>query len=314
MPETEVDLTVERTGHAHVPAVSVCVPLYNKETFVGRTIASLLAQTFTDFELVVLENASTDGSLEMVRGFDDPRIVLVRSSSTVPMIENYNRIVGLARAPLIKVINADDQLEPTALERQVAVLESDPDVAMVTCRQSIIDENDEVFARGHCLRTPDLIGRQDRATVVRRVVRHGSNPIGNPGNVLFRRAAFDACGGFRAHPFVGDVGLWVELVRHGHYYGIPEDLAVFRCAPMSHSTSTRAANIVAQRRFIHSVMRTHRDVVRSRDRILSVLRIPVTVLGSQVFFSASTGAGGLPHRLATRVMAARNRPAAHHPA
>lgn len=304
------DMWLERSGTDAVPAVSVCIPLYNKERFVGRTIASLLAQTFSNFEIVILENASTDGSSAVVRAFGDPRIVLAHNEATVPMEENYNRVVSISRAPLVKVINADDGLEPTALERQVAILLEDPTLAMVTCRQSIVDENDRVFARSHCLRTRDLIGRQDRAAVVRRVVRHGSNPIGNPGNVLFRRSAFNACGGFLGEAFVGDIALWVELVRQGGYYGIPEDLAIFRCAPASHSTSAKNANILTQRRFIRSVMRSQADVVRLRDRVLSALRFPVTVLGSHVFFGASASTDTRLYRFASWVMAVRNRPAA----
>ena len=73
-------MTVRDTSEpVPVPRVSVVVPLYQKEHYVGRTVASVLAQTFTDFELVVLDNACTDASAEVVRGFDDPRVRLERN-------------------------------------------------------------------------------------------------------------------------------------------------------------------------------------------------------------------------------------------
>ena len=66
------------------PRVSVVVPLYQKERYIGRTIASVLAQTFDDFELVVLDNACTDGSADVVRSFTDPRVRLERNEETIP--------------------------------------------------------------------------------------------------------------------------------------------------------------------------------------------------------------------------------------
>lgn len=308
MTSTSVRTSVERSGPPDVPAVSVCIPVFNKARFVGETIRSILAQTYGDFEVVVLENASTDGSADVIRAFDDPRIVLAHNERTVPLVDNFNRVVAASRAPLVKVINADDMLEPEALARQVAVLDEDAAVSVVSCRQSIVDEDGAVFTRGHCLRTPDLIGRQDRETVVRRVARHGFNPIGNPGNGMFRRSAFEACGGWRGEGIVLDITLWTELTRYGDFYGIPEDLAVFRLAPLSHSTSARTKNILRTRRFIRDLMREHADVLRFRDRVASVLRIPVTVVGSQMFFAASAAPGTLTHRIAAQIVAARQRP------
>lgn len=304
MITSEIITTTERTGPEQVPAVSVCIPLYNKERYVGETIRSVLAQTYGDYELVVLDNASTDDSLAVVRGFDDPRIRLVRNSATVPMTENYNRVMAAARAPIVKLINADDQITPTALERQVAILDDDPGVCLVSCRQSIVNEDSEVFARNHCLRTADLIGRQDRAAVVRRVVRHGFNPIGNPGNLLFRRSAFDACGGWASEGIVLDVDLAVRLLRHGAFYGIPEDLAVFRLAPMSHSTSARLQNMLDTRRWLRGVARDNRDVVRPGDRVRSALRIPVSIAGMLTFFAVSSPPDSRVHRITARVMSA----------
>lgn len=304
MSTAEIITTIERAGPAWTPTVSVCIPLYNKERFIGETIASVLAQTYRDFELVVLDNASVDRSVEVVRSFDDPRIRLVHNSATVTMTENYNRVVAASRSPIVKVINADDQITPTALERQVAILDEDPGVCLVSCRQSIVNEDSEVFARNHCLRTPDLIGRQDRETVVRRVVRHGFNPIGNPGNLLFRRDAFDACGGWDSDGIVLDVDLAVRLLRHGAFYGIPEDLAIFRLAPMSHSTSARLQNMIDTRRWLRGVSRGNRDVVRPRDRVLSAMRVPVSVAGMLTFFAVSSPADSRIHRVTAKIMSA----------
>jgi len=116
-----------------IPAVSVCIPLYRKEAYIAETIRSVLAQTFTDFELIVLDNASPDRSAEIARSFRDPRLTVVENPVTIGPTENFAAAVALSRAPLVKVLCADDLLHPTCLESQVEVMAQDPTLAMVIC-------------------------------------------------------------------------------------------------------------------------------------------------------------------------------------
>jgi len=276
-----------------VPLVSVCIPLYGKEPFIGQTMQSVLDQTLTDFELVVLDNASPDRSAEIARSFDDPRVRVEQNATTVPAADNHNRVVSLSRAPLVKVLSADDLLHPTCLERQVEVMQADTSLAMVTCRHDLVDQSGRVLARDRTLRTADLIGRQDRAAVVRRLVRHGGNPLGSINNVTFRRTAFDAAGGFSADAdfFFLDVDLWVRLLEHGDYHGIPETLASFRINSGSHSRHLGGQAIGIQRRFITALRRHNADVVRPSDRVSGALRAPLTRLRHHVLFAAAGPAG-----------------------
>ncbi|MEJ2862394.1 glycosyltransferase family 2 protein [Actinomycetospora flava] len=286
------------------PRVSVCVPLFQKVDYIGRTIDSVLAQTFTDFELVILDNASTDGSAAVVDAYDDPRVRVVRHTETVPMIANFNAAVAATRAPLVKVLNADDLVEPEALARQVAVMDAEPDVAVVSSRHHLVDDRDRVVARDRTLRTPDLVGRQDRATVVRRVVRHGGNPLGVPGNMLFRRSAFDAVGGFptEGDSFVIDVALAVRLTTVGDFYGVPETLSRFRLASASESGSARRHHLQAQRGFVRGLCREHADVVRRQDVVRGLARWPLTYLRHQMLMSAASDPDSRAHRVAARLL------------
>ena len=289
--------------------VAVCIPLFQKVDYVGRAIDSVLAQTFTDFELVVLDNASTDGSGAVVDAYDDPRVRVVRHAETVPLIDNFNAAVAATRAPLVKVLNADDLIEPEALARQVAVMDSEPDVAVVSSRHHLVDDRDRIVARDRTLRTPDLVGRQDRAAVVRRVVRHGGNPLGVPGNMLFRRSAFDAVGGFPTHDaFVLDVAMAVRLTMVGDFYGLPETLSRFRLATGSMSSSARQRNLKAQRAFVRRLRREHADVVRREDVARGFARWPLTWLRHHVPMSASSDPDSRAHRVSARLLGAGARP------
>jgi glycosyltransferase involved in cell wall biosynthesis len=314
--QSDVDLTSgdqpnaqHSDGPAH-PRVSVCIPLYEKADYVARTIDSVLSQTFTDFELVVLDNASTDGSAEVVDRYDDPRLRVVRNAETLPMIENFDATVRETRAPLVKLLNADDLVEPEALARQVAVMDAEPGVAFVGSRHHLVDDDGRVVAPDRMLATPDLIGRQDRAAVVRRVVRHGGNPLGAPGNMLFRRTAFDAIGGFPTYDsYVLDVALAVRLTIVGDFYGLPETLARFRLAVDSEGAADRWRNLRVQRDFVRRLQREHADVVRRRDILAGTARWPLTWLHDQVAMSASSDPDSWTHRVTARVL----RSGAHHP-
>jgi glycosyltransferase involved in cell wall biosynthesis len=278
------------------PRVSVVIPLYQKERYIGRTLASVLAQTFTDFEVVVLDNACTDGSADVVRSFDDPRVRLERNPATIPAPANFRRAVELARAPLVKVLSADDLIYPTALAEQVAVLDADPALPLVSCRHDLVDDDDRVMSRDRALRSPDLVGRRDATTVIRRIVRHRGSPLGVPGNMLFRRTAYDAAGGFPDNPYALDIGLAARLVEHGGFHGLPRTLSAFRLATGSVTSTAFRRNIGLQHQFLRELRDRHRDVIRRRDVAIGLLREPVTTARQRLMAAASTDPASRRHR------------------
>jgi glycosyltransferase involved in cell wall biosynthesis len=287
-----------------IPAVSVCVPLYRKEAHIAETIRSVLAQTFTDFELIVLDNASPDRSAEIARSFSDPRLTVVENPVTIGPTENFAAVVALSRAPLVKVLCADDLLHPTCLERQVEVMAQDPTLAMVTCRQDVIDESGHVLSHDRGLRSADLVGRQSRPAVVRRLVRHGGNPVGNVNNVVFRRAAFDAAGGFPLDTdfFHLDVSTWVRLLEQGAYHGLGETLTSFRIDAGSHSSGMGGRAIEKQRAFVAGLRRDNAAIVRTSDRLYGAARAPVTWLRHHMIFAAAGAASSPLRRVAAAAL------------
>lgn len=247
------------------PQVSVCVPVYQGAEYVGRAIGSVLAQSFDAFEIVVRDNGSTDGTAEIVRSFGDRRIRLERAESTVPMPENWNRTVALSRAPLVKVICADDVLRPGALGAQVRTLQADPSIAVSAGRVDMIDTDDRVlFANRHIGR--HLVGTHGRADVLRVVVRHGGNPIGPAVSITFRRRDFDAVGGFDGTLlFTMDLDMWVRLLEHGCLNGDRRTAGAFRVHPDSESAAATREQFAIQREFTGALIRDAGPVIRRRD-------------------------------------------------
>lgn len=255
------------------PSVSVCIPVYNGEQFLAETIRSVLDQTYRDFELVILDNASTDRSGDIAASFDDPRIRIERNPDTLPQGDNWNRVVELARGPIVKVVCADDLLHPRCVEQQVAPLEADPGIALVASRRHMIDERRRVIAPRRGLR--GLIGVHTGVEVARRVVRNGANPIGEANNVLFRRADFFTVGGWRAdRSHVMDLDMWLRLLQVGDFLGLPQTLAAFRIARNSITSHSDERLYEQQRALIEELGDSPYFQVREVDLTIGRLNAP----------------------------------------
>ena len=256
-------MTVRPTA-VEQPAVSICIPVYQGAAHIGRALRSAVDQTFGDVEIVVRDNGSTDGTSDVVRSFDDPRIRLERSKHTVPLPENWNRTVALCHAPLIKLVCADDILAPDCLARPIPTMQ-DPTTALSAGRTDMIDEYGRVIA-GNC-GVRGLLGPHAPGDAARKIVQHGGNPIGPPVSVLFRRATFDAAGGFDpGRVFLMDLDLWARLLAHGRLHGIADTVAGFRISTATVSGRAGHAEFRSQRSFSTEMARRwqvpRQDVVR----------------------------------------------------
>lgn len=205
-----------------IPAVSVCVAGSRSGRALGETVRSVLDQTFRDFELIVVGDASTD----IARSFGDVR-VRVERAPVGPGHDGRNLAVQIARASLVKVVRAHDLLHPRCLELQVAAMDSDPGLAMVASRWHMIDDRSRVVLPHRGL--AGLIGMRPGGDVARRVVADHGDQMGPSTSVLFRHDMFASAGRWHnEHPSVIDLELWLRLLEHGDFLGLPEPLAAIR--------------------------------------------------------------------------------------
>ena len=127
------------------PAVSIILPAFNAADYLEATIRSALAQTFTDFELLLLDNASTDDTPAVAATFSDPRLKYRRNPTNIGFAGNVELGRSLANATYTVVFNADDIWEPTYLAKAVALLEANPGLAFMHAHITLIDENGRGF-------------------------------------------------------------------------------------------------------------------------------------------------------------------------
>jgi glycosyltransferase involved in cell wall biosynthesis len=128
------------------PKVTVFIPVYNREKYVGDAIESILAQTFSDFEILLVDDGSTDHSVDLIRSYTDPRIRLACNEENLGIPKTRNKGVELARGQYMAMLDSDDRAYPHRLEKQVAFLDNHPDYAQVGSWCRMMD------AQGHPLK------------------------------------------------------------------------------------------------------------------------------------------------------------------
>ena len=214
------------------PAVSVIIPAYNAEAFVGRTLASLRAQTFTDFEAIVVDDGSKDATAGLVQTVvdADPRFRLIRQANA-GVAPARNRALAEARGKYVANLDSDDLWRPQFLERTIAALEAGGEGAIFAFARTLwIDEHDQLFAQGQ-MRLPSVVDYRELLT---------RNPVGNGSAMLMRTSGVRAVGGYDAG-LVRDFGqtedwqLLLQLSWRGSVVAVDEPLVLYRIVPSSSS-------------------------------------------------------------------------------
>ncbi|MGD0785815.1 MAG: glycosyltransferase [Sedimentisphaerales bacterium] len=208
-----------------VPKVSVCMPCYNRQDYIAEAIESVLSQSFRDFELVITDNCSTDGTIEIIKKYasKDSRIRFYINSTNLGMISNFNRSVLLGSGEYIKVICSDDLLAPGCLAVFADVLDKNPSVSLVTSFSKEFGENDLVRDEKFFPGTGLLDGKKSQKSLFL-----DGNWAGSPTYTMFRRR--DLYVGLFNHwkYWVCDHDMWLRLMGVGDMYVVPEILSFIR--------------------------------------------------------------------------------------
>ncbi len=186
---------------------SVIIPLYNKAPYVQKTVGSVLAQTFGDYELIIIDNGSTDGSSEIVAGFTDPRIRIVRLEKNVGVSNARNKGVELSTASYITFLDADDWWEPTFLEEMAGLIGRHPSAGIYGTSYYIVKNGKKRIAPIGVEET-FIEGEINYCQVYAKTLCMPLTSI----TVAIPRAIFDETGGFKPNLKMGeDFDLWIRI-------------------------------------------------------------------------------------------------------
>jgi glycosyltransferase involved in cell wall biosynthesis len=220
------------------PRVSIAIPVYNGARTLRAAIDSALAQTYEDLEVVVVDNASTDGTVEIVRSYDDPRVRLHQNATNIGFHRNHSRSFEVSRGEFLKPLHADDRLMPACVERMLEVFDAHDRVALVFAPRKIelSDESDPDMRRWR-----ELFGRLDRnftglqpvndgRALLTQYLRAGipQNWVGEPSAIMVRRSGIERIGLFspKVEAF-NDLDMSVRLMALYDVGFIDEELSVF---------------------------------------------------------------------------------------
>ena len=226
---------------ANFPALSVIIPAYNRAAIVPRAIRSVLAQTLEDWELIVVDNGSDDGTDLAVKAFTDPRIRLVRHTESRGPSAARNAGIRAAKGKYVAFLDSDDEWLPEKLAGDVRAFRAEPDAGMVYSGKRLVDEDGRVLL----VRMPTLRGR-----VYQELMRWDF--IGSCSRVTVRKDVLEAAGGFDERLRVrDDWDLWLRVARVAPVAAVDQCVVVRHMGRDQVSGSLRAIceewNIVVQK-------------------------------------------------------------------
>lgn len=225
---------------------TVAIPVFNQGEFIARTVRSALAQDIADLEILVVDNASSDDTGNVVRGIaaGNARVRYVRHPANIGMARNFSACISLAKGEFVQILCADDALEAGCTAALADALANHPECVLAACGRLLADEN---------LRPVRAVrARRRRVVVPGRALLHEcfvyANRIGEPTAVMFRRAA--AARGF--HPGYSqavDLEMWMHLLTMGAGVLLPDPLCrIRRHAAQSSHDNIRSGNVVEDKR------------------------------------------------------------------
>lgn len=220
------------------PRVTVITGYYNRGPLLRRTVDSILNQSFRDFQFVVFDDGSQDDTWQQLQAYDDPRLIKIRHQPNIGFVAGMIEAISRTRSPYIAIQGSGDISLPTRLEKQLALLEANPDMVAAGCYYT------NVVAE-HNWRRP----RQPVADGITFSQLLRGN-IFSHGEVMMRRDAYEKAGGYAPEfRFAQDYDLWLRLIRLGRFGTVRENL-YDRYIQFADGVSYKPDKFIAQYRLV----------------------------------------------------------------
>lgn len=248
------------------PRVSVVVPAFRNISHLAQTLDSILAQRYEDYELVVADHSSDDGTEQLLAryaGHDRVR-VLASTPTGGGAVANWNRVSSAAQGDLLKLVCGDDLISPGAIAAQVAAFDANPSVVLVACQRDLIgaDGGRLLSARG----LGALQGLVPGPAAIRASVKAGTNLLGEPGGVMMKREVLEHVGWWdSSFPYLIDQATYSRVLLNGDLYAIRESQASFRLSSGQWSVRLAREQAAQARAFHRWVRDQDPGLVSKRD-------------------------------------------------
>ena len=228
----------------NTPLVTICIPTYNRPEYLRRTIASCLAQTRPDFEIVITDNSTNEESARKVAKIGDPRVRYYSNDGNIGSLASHLRAATLIQGKYVQFLMDDDLIRPKFLELMVEAFEKNPTVGVVMAPMALIDENDRrIYPKFYLFRTKVYRyryqvgdGLVERKRVLRDFLAGPEYPCCVPSGTLYRTEALRKTLPFDAGAdFAGDVDTCMKIAPDWDFYYIDQVLTEWRFMPLNHT-------------------------------------------------------------------------------
>jgi glycosyltransferase involved in cell wall biosynthesis len=261
--------------------VSIGIPAYNGEQYIKETIESALAQTYQNIEVIVVDDGSSDHTIEIVNSFSDPRLRLERNPQNMGPSASWNRLLDLANGRYLKVLCHDDIIYPTCIEKQIAGF-VDSNVVLVASNRDLVNEQSKVVM--NIVRTKSN-KRMDGKAQFLRSVRRGTNLIGEPHAVLVdMNVVREQSIRFGDDFFVIDIDFYAKLQRYGDVYLLSETLSAFRVSKDSASFKLAKEQVALFRKFIQQLRSAGDYKISALDYYSFIVCVEIRNVMKAVFY------------------------------
>ena len=243
------------------PLISVVMPVFNSERYLAQAIESILDQTFSDFEFLIFDDGSTDGSAEIIESYavKDPRILAKFSPMNMGYVTHLNDGIVLARGSYLARMDSDDVALPRRLEVQKEFLDRHPGIGVVGSSSIRMDEDGRELGLSKRHAAPSYLFWQSFFT----------NPMAHP-TVMYRKTIFDSVEGYRESKIPAeDYDLWTRVLASWHLANVEEPLLKYR----EHNNSV-------------SVLRREMQLRNSRESLVALWwdRLKIEISGDEILF------------------------------
>ena len=219
-----------------IPTVSVILSVRNGAPYLKQAIDSILAQSFGDFELIVVDNHSIDDSPHIVESYDDDRIILTRPEEPLHLAQALNHAASMARGEFVARMDADDVSHPSRFEKQVAYLQEHPEVGILGAQICPIDEDGAPITRGQ-------YNKPESHADIACSLFFGC-ALWHP-TVMLRKSVVDELGWYSSPVIAGreeysteDYDLWCRAIGHTQIHNLAEELLDYRIHAENHSLAS----------------------------------------------------------------------------
>lgn len=263
--QTEARITAVNGNFRRTTKASVCIPVYNGTKYLGEAIASILSQTWADFELIVIDDCSEEDTEAVINSFNDPRLKFLKNKSRLGLVGNWNRCLEESNESYICIFHQDDVMMPDNLAKKIKILEENESVGMVHSNVHQVGPTGNLLSKWWYFKpdpNEDII--QSGSSVFEKLL-WGVNTVCCP-SVVIRRECYEKLGGFDPQlPFTADWEMWLRLAMFYDIAYLPEGLVKYR-----RHDSNETLNFLGVKELRHSYLAKMRVLDKYPERVSNV--------------------------------------------